>query len=115
LRFHLQLIAVLLLLFIEARLSDWHKIPFTCSYVPGRRNFWQIMGVYLLLFAILIPTITFFEARLLRSVILLVSTAALSVIYFSVRSTRQTQWATVPLLFDESDEPPVGGVRLTLE
>jgi hypothetical protein len=112
---HLQVVAVLLLLFIEARLADWHKVPFTCSYVPGRRNFWQIMGVYLLLFAILIPTVTWFESRFLRPLILLVSAAVLSVIYFSFRSTRQKQWAMVPLLFDETDEPLIGGVRLTPE
>jgi len=112
---HLELVAVLMLLLIEARLAEWHKIPFTCSYVPGRRNFWQTMGIYLLLFAILIPAITFFEARLLRPLVLLASTAALSGLYFSLRATRQTHWAIVPLLFDESDEPLVGGVRLTPE
>ncbi|HTA22287.1 MAG TPA: hypothetical protein VK763_02055 [Terriglobales bacterium] len=112
---HLELVAVLLLLLIELRLIEWHKIPFTCSYVPGRRNFWQTMGIYLLLFAILIPTITFFEARLLRPLILLACSAALCVIYFFSRSARRTRWAIVPLLFDESDEPLVGGVRLIPE
>jgi hypothetical protein len=112
---HLELAAVLILLLIEARLADWHKIPFTCSYVPGRRNFWQTMGIYLLLFAILIPAITWFESRLLRPLILMASAAALSVVYFSLRATRQAHWTVVPLLFDESDEPLVGGVRLTPE
>ena len=112
---HLELVSVLLLLFMEARLADWHKIPFTCCYVPGRRNLWQTMGIYLLLFAILIPAITFFEAALLRPLVLLASAAALSAVYFSLRATRQTHWTIVPLLFDESDEPLVGGVRLTPE
>ena len=48
---HISLVAVLALLLIETRLYDWHKIPFACSYVPGRRNFWQTIGTYLLLFA----------------------------------------------------------------
>jgi hypothetical protein len=110
---HLALVAVLLLLLIESRLAEWHKIPFTCSYVPGRRNFWQTMGIYLFLFAIVIPAITYFEARLLRPLIWLACAAALSVLYFSLRATRQTQWRIVPLLFEESEEPLVGGVRLT--
>jgi hypothetical protein len=112
---HLEFVAVLLLLLIETRLADWHKIPFTCSYVPGRRNFWQTMGVYLLLFAVLIPTITFFEARLLRPLIVLALTIALGIVYFFRRTVRQAQGALVPLLFDESDEPLVGGTRLTPE
>src|SRR5580698_9627563 len=110
---HLALVAVLLLLLIESRLAEWHKIPFTCSYVPGRRNFWQTMGIYLFLFAIVIPAITYFEARLLRPLIWLACAPALSVLYFSLRATRQTQWRIVPLLFEESEEPLVGGVRLT--
>jgi hypothetical protein len=112
---HLELVAVLMLLLIEARLAEWRKVPFTCSYVPGRRNFWQTMGIYLLLFSILVPTITWFESRLLRPLILLAIATALTVVYFSLRATRQTEWAVVPLLFDESDEPLVGGVRLTPE
>jgi len=35
--------------------------------------------------------------------------AALGVVYFFRRDTRQHQWAMVPLLLDESDEPLVGG------
>jgi hypothetical protein len=112
---HLELVAVLMLLLIEARLAEWHKVPFTCSYVPGRRNFWQTMGIYLLLFAILIPTITFFESHLLRPLVLLAITAALSVLYYSLRSTRQTQWTMIPLSFDEADEPLLEGIRLTPE
>jgi hypothetical protein len=112
---HLELVAVFMLLLIEARLSEWRKVPFTCSYVPGRRNFWQTMGIYLLLFAILIPAITYLEARLLRPLILLASAAALGAVYFSLRSTRQSQWAMTPLSFDESDEPLLEGIRLTPE
>jgi hypothetical protein len=112
---HVALVTVLMLLLIEARLRGWHKIPFTCSYAPGRRNLWQTMGTFLLLFGALIPTITYFEARLLRPSVLLASAAMLSVVYFSLRSSRQTQWRLVPLLFDESDEPLIGAVRLNRE
>ena len=41
---YLALVAVLMLLMIEMRLREWHKIPFTCSQVPDRRNFWQAPG-----------------------------------------------------------------------
>jgi hypothetical protein len=111
---HMALAGVLMLLLIEMRLYEWHKIPFTCSYVPGRRNLWQTMGSYLLLFAALIPTITYFEARL-RPFVLLVSAAALGAVYFPLRSARLIRWRLVPLLFDELDEPLIAAVRLNRE
>ena len=111
---HLALVSVLMLLLIEIRLYQWHKIPFTCSYLPGRRNLWQTLGSYLLLFAALIPTITYFEAQL-RPFVLLASAAAFSVAYFPLRAARQDRWSLVPLLFDELDEPLIAAVRLNRE
>ncbi len=111
---HMALVGVLMLLLIELRLYEWHKIPFTCSYLPGRRNLWQTMGSYLLLFAALIPTIAYFEARL-RSFALLACAAALSMVYFPLRAARQSRWKMVPLLFDELDEPLIAAVRLKVE
>lgn len=112
---HIALIAVLVLLLIEARLYEWHKIPFACSYVPGRRNFWQMIGTYLLLFAALIPTITYFEARLLHPFDLLATATALCVVSLFLRSARRTRWKLVPLLFDESDDPLLDAMRLNRE
>jgi hypothetical protein len=112
---YMTLGAVWMLLLVEARLRDWHKIPFTCSYVPGRRNFWQTMGTYGLLFGVLIPAIAYCESRILRPLVLLASAAVLSPFYFALRSARQTHWEIVPLLFDESDEPLLGTLGLNRE
>ncbi|MGA7459858.1 MAG: hypothetical protein WBW69_06515, partial [Candidatus Korobacteraceae bacterium] len=109
---HSILAAVLLFLLIEARLRDWHKIPFTCSYLPGRRNIWQIIGLYLLLFSVVIPVITFFEAQFLRWFVLIGAVVPLTIPYVVLRSERQRQWTVVPLLFDESEESVIGGIKL---
>jgi len=109
---HSILAAVLLLLLIEARLRDWHKIPFTCSYLPGRRNIWQIISLYLLLFAVVIPVITFFEAQFLRWFVLLGAAVPLTILYVVLRSERKRQWTVVPLLFEESEESALGGIKL---
>jgi len=110
---HSALMTVLLLPLLEMRLREWHKIPFTCSYVPGRRNIWQIVGAYLFLFGILIPIIGFFEMRMLRWFLLVLAAAPLTVVYIALRSARRQQWANVPLLFDESEEPLIMGIRLS--
>jgi len=112
---HLALVAVLILLLMEWRLREWHRIPFTCSYVPGRRNLWQTMGAYIALFGVAIPVITSFEIRLLHSYVLFGSAGILSLFYLSARSSRREQWRIVPLLFDESEEPLVSGLRLNRE
>lgn len=109
---HSALVTVLLLLLIEARLHDWHKIPFTCSYLPGRRNIWQIIGLYLVLFAVVIPVITFFEAQFLRWFVLLGAVGPLTILYVTLRSERKKQWTVVPLLFEESEESVIGGIKL---
>jgi len=109
---HSLLAAVLLLLLIEARLRDWHKIPFTCSYLAGRRNIWQIIGLYLLLFAVVIPVITFFEAQFLHWFVLLGAVGPLAILYLTLRSERKKQWTVVPLLFEESEESAIAGIRL---
>jgi hypothetical protein len=110
---HSALMAVLLLLLLEMRLREWHKIPFTCSYVPGRRNIWQLIGSYLFLFGILIPVIGFFEMQMLRWFLLGLAAAPLLVGYIALRSARRQQWAIVPLLFDESEEAVILGMRLS--
>jgi hypothetical protein len=110
---HSALMTVLLLLLLEMRLREWHKIPFTCSYVPGRRNLWRTVGAYLFLFGILIPVIGFFEMQMLRWFLLAAAAAPLTVVYIALRSARREQWAKVPLLFDESEEPLIMGIRLS--
>jgi len=109
---HIALVAALVFLLIELRLTGWHKIPFTCSYVPGRRNFWQLAGAYLFLLGIVIPGIAYFEMRLLHPLVLLGCAAGLSAAYVSLRRARQVQWRIVPLIFDEADEPLIRAVRL---
>jgi len=112
---HIVLAAVLLLLLVELRLHDWHKIPFACSYMPGRRNVWLTVGAYLLLFAVLIPAITLVEVILLRPFVLIAAATTLGVYYLGLRSARQNQWESVPLLFDESDEPLIRTIHLGQE
>jgi hypothetical protein len=110
---HNAIMTVLLLLLLELRLREWHKVPFACGYVPGRRNIWQIAGAYLFLFGIVIPVIGFFEMQLLRWYLLLLAAAPLTVGYIALRSSRRQQWAKVPLVFDESEEAVIMGMRLS--
>jgi hypothetical protein len=110
---HATFSAVLLLLFIEMGLREWRKIPFTCSYLPGRRNVWATIGVYFIVFAVAIPVTAHFEVWLHQPFLLFGAASGLSILYLMLRSTRRRQWKIVSVLFDESEEPLVESLRLS--
>jgi len=97
-------VAAVLLLLIEFKLSAWNKIPFTCSYIPGKLNMWALVGKYLFLFAILIPAISWIDAYMLSTLALFVSAMVLSIAYWHVRNKRQERWGVYPLFFAEHEE-----------
>ena len=105
-------LTALLLLLIEFKLSGWNKLPFTCSYVPGRQNIWALVGKYLFLFGFLIPLLTLINVHLLTPIRLFVSVAILATIYWRVRNTRQQIWGIYPLFFDEGEEATVQVLQL---
>ena len=87
-----------------------------CSHVSGRRNLWQTMGAYLLLFGFLILTITYFEAHLLRPFVLLGVAGIISFLYLSLYALGTAGPVEArPVLFDESDEPLIRTLRLNRE
>jgi len=110
---HATLSAALLLLFIEMGLREWRKIPFTCSYLPGRRNLWATIGAYFIVFAVAIPAMAHFEVWLHQPFLLFGVASGLSILYLKLRSTRRNQWKIVSVLFDESEEPQVESLRLS--
>ena len=52
---HLIVLGLLGMILVEACLYGFHKIPFTCSYLPGKAN------VYYLFFAYAILSVTFLD------------------------------------------------------
>jgi hypothetical protein len=46
---HLAVMLLLGIILIEACLYGFHKIPFTCSYLPGKANVYYLFFVYALL------------------------------------------------------------------
>jgi hypothetical protein len=112
---HCALSAALLLLFIELRLREWRKIPFTCSYIPGHRNLWHTIWGYLFLFGGLIPVSTYYEARYLDAALLWVIAAVLLLPWVFIRSARRKQWKNTYSLFDESEDTQIIAVQLTSE
>jgi hypothetical protein len=106
-------IAAIGFVFVHAVLLDWRRIPFTCSYLPGKRFIGHsaLIGVA----ACLLFTIT--AAGLMRGALTstkqgLIITASLIVIGSWLRGRRLAAWRKTPLMFE--DEFPDQVLQLQL-
>jgi hypothetical protein len=63
---HLAILAFLGLILVDLNLIGFHKIPFTCSYLPGKSNIQLSFWVYLLLFVPLTIKGAQYEQRVLN-------------------------------------------------
>jgi hypothetical protein len=107
----MQAVFVLLmcLVLMEGLLWNWSRIPFTCPYLPGRRNIIQsalLFGVALSVFAYVATSI---ELRLSNSLLAMaILFAALTTIFLFMQVQRRRSWTGgLWVRFDEQLEPEV--------
>jgi hypothetical protein len=101
-------VALVGLVFVHAVLLDWRRIPFTCSYLPGKRLIAHTLvlgfaayvlftaaGALLVNLAVLSGTYAFAIA------------ATLSLVAWLLNRRRLATWSSTPLLFDDElpDQP----------
>ena len=101
------------LVFVHAVLLDWRRIPFTCSYLPGKR----FIGHSALIGFAACLLFTVISTGLVRTALVdvnqgLVITAALLIIGYWLRERRLATWKMTPLMFE--DEFPDQMVQLQL-
>jgi len=103
------------LLWVEALLHDWRRIPFTCSYMPGKHTVAQFtlvaMGMYMI-----VSTVGWgMEMASLRQPSLapgVVIVAVLAVFVLALRRWRQAKWREMSLTFDDELPSDVQVFRL---
>lgn len=64
---HTFFTASVILLFVEMLLWNFRKIPFTCSYLPGRANLKVTLGVYSVIFLAISALLSSIDMAVLRS------------------------------------------------
>jgi hypothetical protein len=101
------------LVFVHAVLLDWRRIPFTCSYLPGKR----FIGHSALIGFAACLLFTVISTGLVRTALVdvnqgLVITGALLIIGYWLRERRLATWKKTPLMFE--DEFPDQMVQLQL-
>jgi hypothetical protein len=92
--------------------SEWHKLPFTCSRLPGKTPLW-ISFLYVLGLVTFIPI---FNALM---VVTLFSAAGFTVVlaialfvWRRIHAARREAWAELRLIYDEAPDPAVHGLNL---
>ncbi len=112
---HMAFLAVFGLLVIELVLTRFAKVPFTCSYLPGRANLKIMFGVYWGLLIIVSEMVTDFERTALRHPAAYAKLMAFTVgaWLFAAYRARGARAGIPALSFDEQPEPAVMGLGLT--
>jgi hypothetical protein len=101
-------VALVGLVIVHAVLLDWHRIPFTCSYLPGKRFVAHslVLGfaAYTLLTLTGVLLVRAATAGAMQGAVIL---AALSLAAWYLRRRRLAAWTETPLMFEDEfpDQP----------
>jgi hypothetical protein len=106
------LLAVFGLLCYEAFFLSWDKLPFTCSYLPGKKPMWivalQLMGLLALL-----PVVnTILLASLDHWFMFTALSLGMLAICARLHAARHAAWSEVRLRYDEEPDAPIHSLNL---
>ena len=101
------------LILVEIVLRDWNRVPFTCTYLPGKRVLAYTLGVLLAWYAVFV----FIGANLTRWSILHPSRTRLYgglllAAFAALRRARLRNWGTRRLEFEDEDPVAIRGLGL---
>jgi hypothetical protein len=91
----------------EAMFWGWSKVPFTCTYLPGRSPVWQTGLQYGAVFVFVLIIGGFFSACLNNTALLVATAAVLGGLNVHLRLRRIRSWPDVTFKFEEQMEPAV--------
>lgn len=95
------------LVWFEAMFREWRKLPFTCSYLPGKQPVWAIVLRYALASSLMGPLgqlILSSSCAPMTFIALLTFEAAL---WWRLRTARRRMWAECKLCYEELPEADI--------
>ncbi len=112
---HLAYGVVLSLILVEILLFKFPKIPFTCSYLPGKANLKGFWFIYLLFFVTYAYTMAQLEAWMLGNPFYFSLFYALAIpLLFTAVTYRNRLWkSNLAFIYDETAEPAVRTLDLS--
>jgi predicted permease len=100
------------LIFFERYFRDWRKLPFTCSYLPGRRPVWMIVVLAAEASLVLVPVSQLFLWGSAEPTSFIAIATALAALWWRWRAIRRREWAAATMLWDELPPPPIEALDL---
>jgi predicted permease len=100
------------LIWFEATFREWRKLPFTCSYLPGKRPVWLTALFYSLATPFLAPAgklVLYCSSNLTGFVAL---ATFIAVLWWKLRARRLRLWSECTLHFEETAEAVVTALDL---
>jgi predicted permease len=96
----------------EALFIDWRKLPFTCSYLPGKRSLLATLQPYLMALPALAAIGQLFLYCLDEPTAFLAVEILQVAAWWRIRKKRRDAWANRSLCYEESREPDVMSLGL---
>jgi hypothetical protein len=88
----------------EIALAGWRRVPFTCTWIPGKRPLvLTVVGAAIIYFLVVTALATLIQFALFSWTLLLLLAGPMLTLAAWMRHARIRDWATRPLLFE--DEP----------
>jgi len=113
--FHLAILALLGFILVELSLIGFYKVPFTCSYLPGKANFQLTFWASLIIFLPLVVGAAMIEQHALanasQSIAIIIAMLGIS---FTLWKLNRYRAASAELFFEESQEEPITSLRLSM-
>jgi predicted permease len=100
------------LLFFERYFREFRKLPFTCSYLPGKQPIWALIVRFGVSSAALAPIAQLFLWASAESTPFIALSTGLAALWWRWRLVRRRIWAASPVLWDEQPEAVVCSIDL---
>jgi hypothetical protein len=100
------------LLCYEWAFSSWEKLPFTCSYLPGKTPAWILAAEFLGLLAGLPMVCAIMLACLYSRAGFVAVLAVLFAAWVRIRAWRRETWGEVSLRYEELPDPAIHSLEL---
>jgi hypothetical protein len=105
------LFAAMGLLAYETTFASWDRLPFTCSYLPGKIPVWMILAFFGLL-GVLTLAHTLLVTVLSHPLLFVFSLSAVTAVWLRKRAVRRDSWAYLRLCYEDTPEPVVRSLDL---
>ncbi|MGH9672574.1 MAG: ABC transporter permease [Bryobacteraceae bacterium] len=99
----------------EFLFRDWRKMPFTCSYLPGKRPLALTLVTYLALLPVLLPVGFVVIAGASNPAAFVIVLGLELALWTRLRRTRLASWGTYPLKYEEEPDRAVESIGLSTE